>query len=189
MKYSPLAGVALVLLAAGLLAAPIAFAQIERPGVPQPVDEPNATFTFHGEIEFEAEVRPAGAPPHSHAMLTETLEIGGVKSKEGWGDFVSAFTDAITRAWLNAIPAAASGEKGKVIVTFALRRDGSLDGALSLAHSSGDASMDAATRIAIAKAAPFAPLPQKFAKPVAQLRVTFAYDHPRAPTPQPGGSQ
>ncbi|HEV2287422.1 MAG TPA: energy transducer TonB [Candidatus Acidoferrales bacterium] len=172
-----------------LFVAPRAVAQVERPGVPEPVAEPNVTLTFHGVIEFEADVRPAGASPHSHAMLIETLEIAGVKNKEGWGNFVSAFTDATTHAWLTAIPGAASGKKGKVIVTFALHRDGSLAGALSLAHSSGDASIDAATRIAIAKAAPFAPLPQKFAKAVAQLRVTFAYDHPRAPAASAGGSQ
>ncbi len=166
-----------------LFVAPAAVAQVERPGVPEPAAEPNVTLTFHGAIEFEAEVRPTGASPHSHAMLTETLEIAGVKSKEGWGDFVSAFTDAVTRAWLDAIPASASGKKGKVLVVFALHRDGSLAGALSLAHSSGDASIDDATRIAIAKAAPFAPLPQQFAKAVAQLRVTFAYDHPRASVP------
>ena len=98
----------------------------------------------------------------------------------------------VTDDWFTALPR----EKSQVFEAVVRRWECAyammsvaLDGALSLAHSSGDASMDAATRIAIAKAAPFAPLPQKFAKPVAQLRVTIAYDHPRAPTPQPGGTQ
>ncbi|MFZ0213433.1 MAG: energy transducer TonB [Candidatus Acidiferrales bacterium] len=180
---------AAILFAAVGPCAKCAFAQQERPGVPEPAAQPNITFTRHGEIEFEADVRPSGASPSSRAMLTETLEIAGVKKKEGWGDFVSAFVQSTSTAWLGAIPVSADDRKGKVVITFALHRDGTLDGALSVEHSSGDPSVDAATRIAIAKSAPFSALPDNFRDAAAHLRVTFAYDHPHAPAPQTGGSQ
>ncbi|MGH9781186.1 MAG: TonB family protein, partial [Candidatus Acidiferrales bacterium] len=87
-----------------------------------------------------------------------------------------------SRAWLLTIPAAAGAEKGKVVVEFAVRGDGTLEGAPVVEKSSGDASIDAATREAIAKSAPFKALPAKYNKAAARLRVTFEYDHPRLPT-------
>ncbi|HKF53136.1 MAG TPA: TonB C-terminal domain-containing protein [Candidatus Acidoferrales bacterium] len=164
-----------------------ASAQQERPGVPQGAAEPSVSLTRHGTIVFEADVR---APGSSRVILTETIEVSGVKNKEGWGEFISGFADSTSRAWLDAIPSSADSKKGKIIVGFALRRDGALDGALSVSHSSGDPSIDAATRLAIAKSAPFHALPASFLQSVAQLRVTFAYNHPHAlPASGNGGPQ
>jgi TonB family protein len=143
--------------------------------------EPTVTWTRHGEVVFEADARPAGAAKNSRPMLVESMEISGVRKKEGWGEFAAAFLDATTRAWLAAIPAAAVTEKGKVTVVFAIHRDGTPEGAPVVERSSGDASVDAATREAIAKSAPFKALPEKYKKDAARLRVTFEYDHPRVP--------
>ena len=143
--------------------------------------EPTVTWTRHGEVVFEAEVRAGGAAKNSRPMLVESMEISGVRKKEGWGEFAAAFLDATSRAWLSAIPAAAVTQKGKVVVGFAIRADGTLEGAPVVERSSGDASVDAATREAIAKSAPFKALPEKYKKDAARLRVTFAYDHPRVP--------
>jgi TonB family protein len=143
--------------------------------------EPTLTWTRHGEVVFEADVRPGGAAKNSRPMLVESMEISGVRKKEGWGEFAAAFFDATTRAWLRTIPAAAVTEKGKVTVVFTIHRDGTLEGASVVEKSSGDASMDAATREAIAKSAPFKQLPAKYDKAAARLRVTFEYDRPRVP--------
>jgi len=143
--------------------------------------EPTVTWTRHGEVVFEADVRPGGAAKSSRPMLVESMEISGVRKKEGWGEFSAAFLEATTRAWLATIPAAAGAEKGKVVVGFAVRADGTLEGAPVVERSSGNASIDAATREAIAKAAPFKRFPAKYDKDAARLRVTFAYDHPRVP--------
>lgn len=160
-------------------------AQQQRPGVPQGAAEPNVTLTRHGTIVFEADVR---APGSSRVILTETIEISGVKNQEGWSEFISAFADSTSRAWLDAIPSTADSKKGKMTVGFALRRDGALDGPLSTAHSSGDPSIDAATRLSVAKSAPFHSLPASFPQSVAQFRVTFAYNHPHAPPPALGNA-
>jgi TonB family protein len=149
--------------------------QNERPGVPP--GPPPATFniTRHGKIIFEADVREPGS---SRVALTETVEISGVKSKQDWTDFVSAFVDATSRAWLSDIPPDAAAKKGKVAMSFAVRRDGSLEGAPSIPRSSGDSAIDNATRLAIAKSAPFHELPSSFRGTAAQFRVTFAYNDP-----------
>lgn len=158
----------------------LARAQQQRPGVPQ--GGPPATFgiTRHGKIVFEADIREPGS---SRVTLTETVEIAGIKSKQGWTDFVSAFVNATSRAWLSDIPPSAAAKKGKIQISFALRRDGSLEGALSILRSSGDSAIDDATRLAIAKSAPFRELPSNFLGAAAQFRVTFAYNrpHPLAP--------
>lgn len=143
--------------------------------------EPTVTWTRHGEVVFEADVRPGGAAKNSRPMLVESMEISGVRKKEGWGEFAAAFLDATSRAWLAAIPAAMVTEKGKVTIVFAMHRDGTLKGAPVVEQSSGDASIDAATREAIAESSPFKALPVKYKKDAARLRVTFAYDHPRVP--------
>lgn len=142
--------------------------------------EPTVTWTRHGEVVFEADVRAGGAAKNSRPMLVESMEISGVRKKEGWGEFASAFFDATTRAWLATIPSAAGAEKGKVVVEFAIRADGTLEGA-PVVRSSGDASIDTATREAIAKSTPFKALPEKYNRDAARLRVTFEYDHPRVP--------
>ncbi|HEV2222600.1 MAG TPA: TonB family protein [Candidatus Acidoferrales bacterium] len=143
--------------------------------------EPTVTWTRHGEVVFEADVRPGGAAKNSRPMLVESMEISGVRNKIGWGEFAAAFLNATSRAWLAAIPAATVTEKGKVTVVFAMHRDGTLEGVPAVERSSGDASVDAATREAIAKSAPFKALPEKYKSDAARLRVTFAYDHPRVP--------
>ena len=166
-------------LACGFTLAPRARAQEQ--GLPQPA-QPTLSWTRHGEVEFEADVRPGGAPKHSRPMLIVTMEIAGVRNKRGWGEFTAAFFGATSRAWLGLIPSAASGAKrGKVTVALAIDHDGTLEAAPVVQHSSGDTSIDAATREAIAKSAPFKPLPTAYKKDAAQMIVTFAYDHPHVP--------
>ena len=185
MKRKAVLGTALIVLAACSLAlAPRARAQEQ--GLPQPA-QPTVSWTRHGEVEFEADVRPGGAPKHSRPMLIVTMEIAGVRKKKGWGEFTAAFFGATSRAWLGLIPSSASVKKGKVIVALAIDRDGTLEAAPVVQHSSGDKSVDAATREAIAKSAPFKSLPTEYKKDAAQAIVTFAYDHPHVPSS--GGSQ
>lgn len=178
-KVAAAVGVALV---CGCLLAPLARAQ-EQPA------EPSYTFAWHGGVVFEADVRPAGAPKKSRPMLIETMEISGLKKKQGWGEFVAAFFNATSRAWLGAIPSSTSAENGKVTVAFSIDPDGGLLGAPVVQHSSGDLRVDAAARRAIAKSAPFKPLPSRYSKYAALVRVTFAYDHPHVPVSSKGDSQ
>jgi TonB family protein len=171
------------------LASSRAPARQERPGVPPPAAEPNFTITRHGTILFEANIAAPGPGSESRVLLTESIEISGVKAGQGWLDFIHGFAASTSRTLLDAMPPSASAKKGKVIVAFALRRDGALDGAVSIAHSSGDPSVDDAARLAIAKAGPFGALPQDFPRALAQFRVTLAYNHPHPLPPADGAAQ
>lgn len=161
--------------------------QQERPGISPGVGQPGVTLTRHGSIIFEADVAVPEAEGGSRAPLKETIEIASVRSAQGWMEFVHSFAAATARALLDAIPRSAGTKKGKVIVVFDVRRDGKLNGTVSVEHSSGDPSIDAAAQLAIAKSAPFDALPAQFVSTVAQIRVTFAYNHPHA-IPPSGGS-
>lgn len=163
--------------------------QQERPGVPSGAAEPGVALTRHGKIVFEANIAVPEPGVGSKVVLKENIEITGVKDAENWLGFIHSFADSTGHALINAMPASASNKKGKIIVEFALRRSGSLNGAVSVTRSSGDESIDADTRLAIAKSAPFPALPDSFPNAVAQFRVTFAYNHPHPLPPSDGSSQ
>jgi TonB family protein len=163
-------------------------AQQERPGVPEGGAQPGFTLTRHGDVLFEANIAESNAIT-SRVLLTETVEIYGVKNSQGWLDFVHAFAAATGPTMLASLPPDASKKKGKVIVAFSLRHDGSLEGSVSVERSSHDEAIDDATRLAVAKSAPFRALPQEFAGATAQFRVTFAYNHPHPLHPSSGDSQ
>jgi TonB family protein len=180
--------VAIPILSVALVYLP-AFARPQDQSVPSTAPQPNFTITRHGTILFEANIAAPDENSVPRVVLTETIEIGGVKNGQGWIEFVHAFADSTAHALLDTMPAPASRKKGKVIVEFALHHDGGLNGAVSIAHSSGDPSVDAAARLAVAKSAPFHALPGDFSAATAQLRVTFAYNHPHPLPPSGGGSQ
>lgn len=163
--------------------------QQERQGVSPGVGEPGVTLTRHGSIVFEASVAVPEEGSHSRSMLTENIEIGSVKSAQGWIEFVHSFAATTASALLDAMPASAAKKKGKTIVVFDVRRDGKLNGQVSVERSSGDPSIDAAAQLAVAKSAPFGALPQEFPNEVAEFRVTFAYNHPHPLPPSHGDAQ
>lgn len=125
----------------------------------------------------------------SHTMLNETIEVSGIGNKKDWTSFIAAFGELTSRAWLAAIPASARDKKSKVTVSFTLNADGSIDGGVPLMHSSGDAVIDSAARLAIRDSAPFRNVPPNGASLNATVRVTYAYDHPQATTAPAGASQ
>lgn len=166
--------------------------QQERPGVSPGVGEPGVTFTRGGDVIWEVlfGAHEPGSGLHSRTMLTEDIEIVSVKSGQGWWpSFLMPFASSTGQALLDAMPSSAAAKKGKVIVVFDVRRDGKLNGAVSVEHSSGDPSVDAAAQLAVAKSAPFHELPQEFQRAVAQFRVTFAYNHPHPIPPSGGGAR
>lgn len=135
---------------------------------------------------FKMDVREPGA---SHPMLNETVEVSSIGKKKDWSNFITAFENATSRAWLAAIPASAGDSKGKVTVSFAIRGDGDIVGGIPLMHSSGDPVIDSAARVAIQDSAPFHNMPPDVAEPTVNVRVTLTYDHPHATAPRAGAGQ
>lgn len=128
-------------------------------------------------------------PGSSRVILEENIDLGGGGKRQDWNDWIAAFEDATSRAWLGGASSDASEKKGKVAVGFTLRSDGKIDGVVAVIHSSRDSVIDADTRLAIQKCVPFQPLPPNPHFSAAVLRVTFSYDHPRPVAPSAGAGK
>lgn len=135
---------------------------------------------------FKFNVNEAGS---SRVILAENIDLGGSGKMQQWNDWIAAFENATSRAWLAASSSAASEKKGKVTVEFTLRSDGKIEGLVAVVHSSGDSAIDDATQLAMQKCAPFQPLPANPHYPNTIVRITFAYNHPHPLAPAAGATQ
>jgi TonB family protein len=85
----------------------------------------------------------------------------------------------IQREWasqIQSVSAQAATKQGKVIIEFAIDRDGSI-GEIQLKQSTEDHELDDAVRGAIQSASPFAPLPARFRGKNLVLRFQCDYNH------------
>jgi TonB family protein len=86
----------------------------------------------------------------------------------------------IHSSWFRMIPEAArAGKKGKTIIRFYVRRNGTVEN-LRIETSSGDDAMDEAARKAITDAAPYETLPPAYKGLLIELRFIFLYNLPVA---------
>jgi TonB family protein len=95
----------------------------------------------------------------------------------------------IQREWaaqIQNVSAEAASKDGKVIVEFAIGRDGSI-GDIQLKQSTQDHELDAAVQGAIQSASPFAPLPAKFRGKNLVLRFQCDYKQVPAAGPDTAG--
>jgi TonB family protein len=101
--------------------------------------------------------------------------------------FIGRLMTSINLQWDKRISKLArAGQKGKLIVSLAIQKDGTLaipDPAIEL--SSGDKDVDAAAIAAIRAAAPFEPLPKSYAGPDLEMRCALTYDFPPPDPPVP----
>ncbi|MCC6586477.1 MAG: TonB C-terminal domain-containing protein [Bryobacterales bacterium] len=86
---------------------------------------------------------------------------------------------SVRRNWLAVIPESARlGRRGKVLIQFAINRDGSVP-KLVIATPSGTESFDRAAVAGISASNPFPPLPDEFRGPQVRLQFTFLYNTPK----------
>jgi TonB family protein len=96
---------------------------------------------------------------------------------------------AIKQNWWAKMPSETKqkldrGLKGKVVVGFAIQKDGQLSSMPKAVVSSGNKALDEAAVSAVRASAPFEHLPDAFKGPSIDLRCTFAYNMPlSAPNP------
>jgi TonB family protein len=86
----------------------------------------------------------------------------------------------VRASWFALMPDEARppvSKKGKVVVRFAILKDGSVSG-LVLTTSSGDENLDHAVRGGVTNASPFPPLPQAVKGQYVGLRFSFSYNDP-----------
>lgn len=86
---------------------------------------------------------------------------------------------SVRRNWLAVIPESARlGRRGKVLIQFAVNRDGSVP-KLVIATSSGTDAFDRAAVAGISASNPFPPLPDEFHGLQVRLQFTFLYNIPK----------
>ena len=86
----------------------------------------------------------------------------------------------VRRNWYAVIPESTRwGEKGRVVIVFAVLKDGSVPlGQPTLVYSSGRSHLDRPALAAIRASQPFPPLPAEFTGPNLVLQFTFLYNLP-----------
>jgi TonB family protein len=97
-----------------------------------------------------------------------------------FSSYLQRLVAIVRRNWYAVMPESAlMGDKGIVMITFHINRDGSMPGLDPvLERTSGKEPLDAAAISAIRTSNPFEPLPQEFKGPDIQLRFIFFYNLP-----------
>jgi TonB family protein len=85
----------------------------------------------------------------------------------------------VRRNWFAVMPESAKlGRRGRVLIQFAIARDGRVPKLVIAGHSGTDA-LDRAAVAGISASNPFPPLPAEFRGEQIRLQFTFAYNMPR----------
>jgi TonB family protein len=87
---------------------------------------------------------------------------------------------AVKGNWFAIMPESAElGERGIVVLTFKIMRDGSVPGAEPVINrNSGKEPLDRAAYSSVRASNPFEPLPAQFTGPYIELRYTYLYNIP-----------
>jgi TonB family protein len=121
------------------------------------------------------------APPPDEASsfpIEVRSYVGGVR----FGPYVHDLCVKVGSNWRAALKGVERSQhaSGKTTIQFAVKQDGSV-AALSVFESSGDATLDQIALTAVARTAPFDPLPMKFRGEFFQLRLRFFYNRRHEP--------
>jgi TonB family protein len=84
----------------------------------------------------------------------------------------------VKRNWFAIMPESVElGEKGVVVLTFKIMRDGSVPGVEPVINrNSGKEPLDRAAYSSVRASNPFEPLPSQFSGPYIELRYTYLYN-------------
>jgi TonB family protein len=110
-----------------------------------------------------------------------TVEILTPTQGVNFTSFVQGLSESVKKTWYAKMPdeAKTQKQKGKVLIRFVVRRDGSLEkGSPLIVTGSGTRKLDDAAFLAIKDAAPFKGFPQEFAGSNIALEFRFFYNLP-----------
>lgn len=107
------------------------------------------------------------------SILTDTQGVN-------FDSYLQRLVASVRRNWEAVIPESARmGDKGMVVITFHINRDGSVPMPdPNLERTSGKQPLDIAAMSAIRASSPFEPLPGQFSGPYIELRFIFLYNLP-----------
>jgi hypothetical protein len=101
-------------------------------------------------------------------VLTDTLGVD-------FNPYLSRLLQNVKQHWYELIPESVGQEKGKVVLEFAILKDGSVAG-LKVVGNSGNIAMDRPAYGSITGSNPFPPLPVEFKGPYIGLRFSYYYN-------------
>jgi len=97
-----------------------------------------------------------------------------------WNNYLQRVYVTVKRNWFAVMPGSVElGEKGIVVLTFKIMRDGSVPSTEPVIQSnSGKEPLDRAAYSSVRASNPFEPLPPQFSGPYIELRYTYLYNIP-----------
>jgi TonB family protein len=117
-----------------------------------------------------------GAPTRQGSSLELVSDPMGVDFKP----YLIRILSTVRRNWTAVIPESARmGRRGKVLIQFAISKDGSVP-KLVIATGSGTEALDRAAVAGISASNPFPPLPEEYRGNQVRLQFTFLYNIPAA---------
>ena len=137
-------------------------------------------FTFSCAAVAPAQEQ-AHDPAPSAAVLAPNSSVNSVElltptAGVDFSQYTTKMSKDLKKHWFAVMPEAAlAGEKGKTVVRFQIRSDGTIEN-ISLEDGSGEDSLDQAAMRAIRDSSPLDPLPSNFKRPYMTLRFIFLYN-------------
>ena len=120
-------------------------------------------------------MRQRGSPGPQHSALELLSDPQGVDFKS----YLVQVLAAVRRSWFSVLPESARfGRSGRVILQFAVNRDGQVP-KLVIYVPSGTEALDRAAVAGISGAVPFPPLPTGFKGQEVRLQLVFSYNMPK----------
>lgn len=122
-----------------------------------------------------AQTTPPLAPPQPSADISPPAEVLTDTMGVDFGPYLARLVHDVQQQWWKMIPESTSTKRGKVVLQFVIKPDGSVAG-LQLVASSGDLGLDRPAYGSITASNPFPPLPSEFKGPYLGLRLTYSYN-------------
>jgi TonB family protein len=115
----------------------------------------------------------------AHGRALGNLEILSDTQGVDFGPYLQRILQDVRENWYRAIPESAEMKKGKLMIEFALTKDGTVAD-MRLVATSNDVALDRAAWAGISASNPFPPLPTEFTGPYLALRFRFFYNPDKA---------
>jgi TonB family protein len=115
----------------------------------------------------------------AHGRQLGALDILSDTQGVDFGPYLQRILQDVKDNWYRLIPESAEMKKGKLMIEFAITKDGQVAG-MKLTTSSGDTALDRAAWGGITASNPFPPLPSEFGGQYLALRFRFYYNPDKA---------
>lgn len=157
----------------------IAFCQSTSPASEQKTNHPADATDQKSQVQDLGGTGAQMPRPNDVEILSDTQGIY-------FGSYIQHVLKDVRKNWYNAVPESAQRKHGKVVIEFAIAKDGKVHGVKLIpasdeiiklnAFGSGNADLERAAWAGITASDPFPPLPSEFGGQYLALRVSFLYN-------------